>query len=267
MSRLESEGISTTTAIVILIIIACIAAGGAWWYYGPSSTPSVPANLSATITSYDLVANAPGYVAISIQNTGGSASGVTANVTIDGTTLSSSPVNIAANSSRTINATGTCPDLNYGHYNATVTASGDDISATYSSGSVYVAPSIQIINVAWEEQQLSTPLGSTGIPFTSKSTVGPTDNTQITFEVQSSSTYTYSGLTVQAVVGGNSPTSTIVFTINPNVDPIGPQGKTGTLTLGISTHDTPSGTYPIVIQILANGQIATGVTEDLTVSS
>ncbi len=234
-------------ALVLIAIIAISLTGGLLYY---NSLPKGPALLSAIIDSFYGKAKASYAIPVSIQNNGVDVNGVV--VTLESSafgTVSSSPFDITSTESTIVNCNVLISDITPGRYPIKIsyTHNGKTSIVNNTQSECYVLPTVSIVDEFWYR--------AFGYPLVpEKSTIGPNDNTKLSFFIKSDSSLMYSGFTATATLQPNDDSR---LTITPNfssIADIGPTGKSPEYSFTITSHNMPPGQYAITIHLFFNNQ-------------
>jgi hypothetical protein len=256
------KGNGTTTAALLVVILILGISAFAYVSFNTQQKRQAAANLSLSVPIVQPVGSQQTTFPFALSNTGGDANQVV--LTVESTafgTVTLPPISVTGGSQVTDPITIQMKDLQNGFYTVSTTLSYQDANGTHDirgGFSFYLLPNLQVTNFAWSPQ---------GLAIFGKSSIGPNDNTQFSFEVQSESTTTYIHLSATA----NVPLTSEGLKITPgsqDIQDIGPQGTSQRYYFSISSSNTPPGKYNVTIFIMAdNGNIAAQHTVVLTVTS
>ena len=233
-------------AIIIIMAIA-VPLIGTYPMWQEVSKPE-PARLSFEVRPFNVVALTSSEIMLDVKNEGGDATDVTP-VLVSDALLPSSVQSVRVRRGETVRIALkiTGQDVQYGEKTADIRlqysdASGDS-ETTSKRVSFYLLPSVELFEIGWQTDLLH-PLG--------KNNIGKTDSTALHFRVHSGSkSIIYSGLLVKVWPSMQVPG----LTLSPNLTPIesiGPDGRTGSYSVSISSSNSPPGKYKIGITLLTS---------------
>ena len=238
---------ASVTLVIIIIMAIAVPVIGIIPMLQEMSKPE-PAQLSFEVSLSNVVALTSSEVMLDVKNQGGDATDVTPILISDALSASPvQPVRVPRGETVRIALKIAGRDVQYGEKTADIRlrysdATGDH-ETTSNRISFYLFPSVELFEIKWQTDLLH-PLG--------KNSIGKTDSTTLYFRVHSGSkSIIYSGLLVKVWPSMQVPG----LTLSPDltlIESIGPDGRTGSYSVSISSNNSPPGKYTIGITLLTS---------------
>jgi hypothetical protein len=183
-------------------------------------------------------------VLVSVANNGTDANGVSAFIISDAISSVSETANVKHGAQALLKVSISGKDLQDGSYGAKVYLQYSDETGSHTTASketsIYLVPNAELADVRFQPD-LFHPLG--------KNTIGKKDSTTLLFKVHSKSNgVVYSATWSKAILSISVPG----VSIDPSslqVEPVGPNGRTGDYSFAITSDNAPPGTYNITISL------------------
>lgn len=239
-SRKGEIGILAIIVVIILIVAAVAIARY-------TASPPAPAQLDFSL-SFPKTAS-PGQSAsafVSVTNNGMDAKDVIVVVVSDAVSAVSEKKDIRKGSTVAITASISGNDIQDGPYSVKVRLRYSDQLGSHETANketaIHLLPNAELTDVRFQPDLLH--------PF-GKNTIWKKDSTILLFKVHSkSNAVIYSGIMSKVTLSIN----VAGLTIDPlsiQIEPIGPNGRTGDYSYKISSDNTPPGTYGLLIHLFS----------------
>lgn len=238
-------GVSSTAVVLVFMLLLGAVFLYGWLTYQPP--PQQPASLSFSYSFPNSIpANSRVAVNVTVRNNGGGATSIVIQVSSNAFSGSSSQFDLGGGQSKKISVDVAASNVQSGRYYGTFQAQYTDVSGRQAvqptQVSTYILQPVKVTSIGWLVDFFH-PLG--------KSTIGTTDSTSLHFQVQSESSFPFSGLSVFISVNVTAPG----MSFSPQliqVGSLGPQGTSAQLSTTIATNQTPPGVYFIFVTLLSS---------------
>lgn len=253
---------TTSAALIVLLLIVAIAAF-AYVSFSNQQKKQAPAQLTLAIPIVQAAGGRETTFSFGITNAGGDAHQVTLKIQSSSFGEVDLPAaDVAAGSQVVDPATIQLRDLVNGQYPVSTVLAYSDVNGTHQmtgSFSFYLLPNVQVTSFSWQPGGI--------LNLQQKDIIGPNDNTKFSMKVESGSgSATYVHLSVSASFAEVAEGLTITPSTQ-TVSDVGPSGTTQAYSFTVTSNNTPSGKYNIIISVLADGIVAAQQTVVLTVTS
>ncbi len=227
-------------AVIVVIILAIV---GIVWVIGNMGPAQQQPNIGVTLQTFsgktgELTLN------LKVNNTGGNAKEVVVSVSsLAFTQASTEKIDLAAGQVADVSCKVKVNDVECIDYPVTISYSfnGGASQAVTETPMFHVMPAIVFADQHWYWPSLA---------LSEKSHIGPNDLTTLYFKIKSSSSLTYTNLTMSAA----SQLGTMGLTITPSamdLDALGPTGTSREYAVEFKSTSMPPGTYNIAIRALS----------------